>query len=134
MATSFSPCKGSYVLNQFPSNVMFAMNGFTYQPVERYRAIMALLLKETILHILLKSMRLLEEVIQNKILVRKGVNRSYILDHNYLTDDIPIYTIDNMEIDNMVDLLKLITPLLYHLISILKQERENRETHLLIEL
>ena len=45
MATNFSPCKGSYVLNQFPSNVMFAMNGFTYQPVERYRAIMALLLK-----------------------------------------------------------------------------------------
>ena len=27
MATSFSPCKGSYVLNQFPSNVMFGMNG-----------------------------------------------------------------------------------------------------------
>ena len=23
-----SPCKGSYVLNQFPSNVMFGMNGF----------------------------------------------------------------------------------------------------------
>ena len=43
MATNFSPCKGSYVLNHFPSNVMFAMNGFTYQPVERYRAIMAVL-------------------------------------------------------------------------------------------
>ena len=28
MATNFSPCKGSYVLNQFPSNVMFGMNGF----------------------------------------------------------------------------------------------------------
>ena len=28
MATDFSPCKGSYVLNQFPSNVMFGMNGF----------------------------------------------------------------------------------------------------------
>ena len=28
MATNFSPCKGSYVLNQFPSNVMFDMNGF----------------------------------------------------------------------------------------------------------
>ena len=27
MATNFSPCKGSYVLNQFPSNVMFGMNG-----------------------------------------------------------------------------------------------------------
>ena len=28
MATNFSPCKGSYVLNQFLSNVMFGMNGF----------------------------------------------------------------------------------------------------------
>ena len=28
MATNFSPCKGSYVLNQFPSNVMIGMNGF----------------------------------------------------------------------------------------------------------
>ena len=28
MATNFSPCKGSYVLNQFPRNVMFGMNGF----------------------------------------------------------------------------------------------------------
>ena len=28
MATNFSPCKGSYVLNQFPCNVMFGMNGF----------------------------------------------------------------------------------------------------------
>ena len=28
MATNFSPCKGSYVLNQFPSNVMFGMNRF----------------------------------------------------------------------------------------------------------
>ena len=28
MATNFSPCKGSNVLNQFPSNVMFDMNGF----------------------------------------------------------------------------------------------------------
>ena len=28
MVAKFSPCKGSYVLNQFPSNVMFGMNGF----------------------------------------------------------------------------------------------------------
>ena len=28
MATNFCPCKGSYALNQFPSVVMFGMNGF----------------------------------------------------------------------------------------------------------
>ena len=27
-ASRVTPCKGSYVLNQFPSNVMFGMNGF----------------------------------------------------------------------------------------------------------
>ena len=50
MATNFSPCKGSYVLNQFPSNVMFGMNGFHVSASGAiqghhgpYRAIMALL-------------------------------------------------------------------------------------------
>ena len=28
MATNFSPCKGSYLLNHFPSIVMFGMKGF----------------------------------------------------------------------------------------------------------
>ena len=28
MDTNFSPFKGSYVSNQFPSNLMFGMNGF----------------------------------------------------------------------------------------------------------
>ena len=28
MATNFSPCYGSYVLNKFPSIVMFGMKGF----------------------------------------------------------------------------------------------------------
>ena len=28
MAANFSPCKGSYVLNQFPRNVIFGMSGF----------------------------------------------------------------------------------------------------------
>ena len=28
MASNFSPCKGSYVLNQFPRIVMFGMKGF----------------------------------------------------------------------------------------------------------
>ena len=28
MATNFSPCKRSYVFNQFPSSVMFVMNVF----------------------------------------------------------------------------------------------------------
>ena len=88
-------------------------------------------IKQTILHILLNSMKSLEKVIQNKFLVCKGVDRDYRYRREY---DIPIYTIDNMNIDNMVDFLKLITPLIYYLISTLKQERENRETHLVIKI
>ena len=71
MATNFSPCKGSYVLNQFPSNVMFAMNGFTYQPVERYRAIMALLFTE-----LWPFMKFLVRSFSHQLLDRFGSNYS----------------------------------------------------------
>ena len=50
MATNFSPCKGSYVLNQFPSNVMFGMNGFHVSASGAIQGIMALLL--SIAHLL----------------------------------------------------------------------------------
>ena len=46
----------------------------------------------------------------------------------------PIYTIDNMKLDNMIEIMELTTPLLCYLISVLKQERENREMHLIIKL
>ena len=34
MATNFSPCQGSYVLNQFPSIVMSGMKGFNVSASE----------------------------------------------------------------------------------------------------
>ena len=81
-------------------------------------------------------MKSLEEVIHNKFLVHKGVDRSYTSTElvEQSLRGIPIHIIDNMKVDNIVELMELITPLLYYLISILKQERENRETHLIIKL
>ena len=65
-------------------------------------------------------MKSLEEVIQNKFLVRKGVNRYYSfserLEQEVMTGR-PIYVIDNINIDNIVDFIKLITPLLSYIIS-----------------
>ena len=59
MATNFSLCKGSYVLNQFPSNVMFGMNGFHvsasgaiqghYGPLVMFDVVATLLKEETML-------------------------------------------------------------------------------------
>ena len=81
-------------------------------------------------------MKSLEEVIHNKFLVRKGVDRSYTgveLVEQRLYGK-PIYTIDNMKLDDIIEIMELTTPLLCYLISTLKQERENREMHLIIKL
>ena len=81
-------------------------------------------------------MKSLEEVIHNKFLVRKGVDRSYT-DVELVEQRLygkPIYTIDNMKLDNIIEIMELTTPLLCYLISVLKQERENREMHLMIKL
>ena len=50
MATNFSPYKGSYVLNQFPSNVMFGMNGFHVSAsgaIQGYHGPLVLINKDT---------------------------------------------------------------------------------------
>ena len=78
MATNFSPCKGSYVLNQFPSNVMFAMNGFMYQPVERYRAIMALLFSLEAHHVF-KSINSFSGLFNTELCV-KGLDKFVVAD------------------------------------------------------
>ena len=50
MATNFSPCKGSYYLNQFPSNVMFGMNGFHVSASGAIQGHHGPLVKRLILH------------------------------------------------------------------------------------
>ena len=60
-------------------------------------------------------MKSLEEVIQNKFLVLKGVDRYYSFSERLEQEQVngrPIYVIDNMKIDNIVEFIKLITPLL----------------------
>ena len=81
-------------------------------------------------------MRSLEKVIHNKFIVLKGVDRTYSKREIVIQDfsGKPIYTIDNVKIDNVVKLMKMFTPLIYHLISTLKQEQENEDKHLKINL
>ena len=73
----------------------------------------------------LKNMKTKEEVILNKFLVLKGVDRYYSFSERLEQEEVtgrPIYVIDNMKIDNIVEFIKLITPLLSYIISILKHE------------
>ena len=82
-------------------------------------------------------MKSLEEVIQNKFLVLKGVNRYYSFSERLEQEEVtgrPIYVIDNMKIDNIVEFIKLITPLLSYIISILKHEQEYMDKQLILKL
>ena len=63
MATNFSPCKGSYVLNQFPSNVMFGMNGFHISAsgaIQGHHGPLVLIPKIFLLGFLLKDVKCLD--------------------------------------------------------------------------
>ena len=82
-------------------------------------------------------MKSLEEVIQNKFLVLKGVDRYYSFSERLEQEEVtgrPIYVIDNMKIDNKVEFIKLITPLLSYIISILKHEQEYMDKQLILKL
>ena len=82
-------------------------------------------------------MKSLEEVILNKFLVLKRVDRYYSFSERLEQDEVtgrPIYVIDNINIDNMIEFIKLITPLLCYIISILKQEQENMNKKIIIKL
>ena len=82
-------------------------------------------------------MKSLEEVIHIKFLVRKGANRYYSFSERLEQEVVsgrPIYVIDNINIDNIVDLIKLITPLLNYIISVLKHEQEYIDKELVIKL
>ena len=68
----------------------------------------------------------LEEVIQNKFLVSKKYNRFYSLpdpiDNTW--GEISTFVIDNMECENVVEFVKLVTPFLCYISSLLKYEDE----------
>ena len=68
----------------------------------------------------------LEEVIQNKFLVSKKYNRFYSLpdpiDNSW--GGISTFVIDNMECENVVEFVKLVTPFLCYISSLLKYEDE----------
>ena len=71
-------------------------------------------------------MKTLEEVIQNKFLITNKYNRHYTLrvpDGNL--DGLSLFAIDDMECENSIEFLKLVTPFLCYISSLLKYEDEN---------
>ena len=71
-------------------------------------------------------MRTLEEVIQNKFLITNKYNRHYTMrvpDGNL--DGLSLFAIDDMECENSIEFLKLVTPFLCYICSLLKYEDEN---------
>ena len=71
-------------------------------------------------------MRSLEEVIQNKFLITKKYNRHYTMRvPDGILDGLSLFTIDDMECENSIEFLKLVTPFLCYISSLLKYEDEN---------
>ena len=71
-------------------------------------------------------MRSLEEVIQNKFLITKKYNRHYTMRvPDGILDGLSLFTINDMECKNSIEFLKLVTPFLCYISSLLKYEDEN---------
>ena len=71
-------------------------------------------------------MKSLEEVIQNKFLVSKKYNRFYSIPDpiDGTWGGISTFVIDDMECENVVEFVKLVTPFLCYISSLLKYEDE----------
>ena len=68
-------------------------------------------------------MRSLEEVIQNKFLITKKYNRHYTMRvPDGILDGLSLFTIDDMECENSIEFLILVTPFLCYISSLLKYE------------
>ena len=81
-------------------------------------------------------MKTLEEVIKNKSRLIGGKERNYGFCERLLQNHIgkPIYLVDNLNNKNIIELIQEITPLIFHLISRLKNKEENLLRELIIEL
>ena len=81
-------------------------------------------------------MKTLEEVIKNKNRLIGGKESIYGFREQLLQNltGKPIYLVDNLNDKNIIELIQEITPLIYYLISSLKNEEENLLRELIIEL
>ena len=81
-------------------------------------------------------MKTLEEVIKNKSRLIGGRERNYSWLERIVQNSIgkPVYLVDNLNDKNIIELIQEITPLIYYLISSLKNKEENLLRELIIEL
>ena len=72
-------------------------------------------------------METLEEVIKNKSRLIGGKERNYCWLERIVQNSIgkPVYLVDNLNDKNIIELIQEITPLIYYLISSLKNKEEN---------
>ena len=72
-------------------------------------------------------MKTLEQVIQNKFLLSKNYKRVYdfINPLNLTSDELTAFIIYDMECENIIEFIKLVTPFLCYISSLLKHEDSN---------
>ena len=72
-------------------------------------------------------MKTLEQVIQNKFLLSKNYKRVYdfINPLDLTLDELTAFIIYNMECENIIEFIKLVTPFLCYISSLLKHEDSN---------
>ena len=72
-------------------------------------------------------MKTLEQVIQNKFLLSKNYKRVYdfINPWDLTLDELTAFIIYNMECENIIEFIKLVTPFLFYISSLVKHEDSN---------
>ena len=81
-------------------------------------------------------MKTIKKVIKNKSRLIGGKERNYSWLERIVQNSIgkPVYLVDNLNDKNIIELIQEITPLIYYLISRLKNKEENLLRELIIEL
>ena len=81
-------------------------------------------------------MKTLEEVIKNKSRLIGGKERNYSWLERIVQNSIGklVYLVNNLNNENIIELIQEITPLIYYLISSLKNKEENLLRELIIEI
>ena len=77
-----------------------------------------------IIYLFKKDMKTLEQVIQNKFLLSKNYKRVYdfINPLNLTLDELTAFIIYDMECENIIEFIKLVTPFICYISSLLKYE------------
>ena len=79
---------------------------------------------EKIIYLIKKDMKSLDEVMQNKFLISKNYKRvfDFINPSDLTLNELTAFIIYNMECENIIEFIKLVTPFICYISSLLKYE------------